>query len=373
MWCYKQPVTIYFGNGEIAKFADIIAKQGVTRGILVCDPFLSKNGFAKKLMESSRGMLVDIFDDVRPNPTVKNVDDCADLIRSRSADFVVALGGGSSMDCAKAAASVAVGDKSIVCYHATGVPLPEEHLPLVAIPTTAGTGAEVTCSAVLTNEEKGFKAPVISDNFYPCVAIVDPELTYTVPRKVTVGTGLDVLAHAIEGYLSINHQPVCDAVAVHATRLVFEYLEAACAEEIDKVAKEKMAEASVMAGMAFSIPKTGASHACSFILTNQYGIPHGEACGLTLDYFVRINAEAEDGRMHRFARLVGFDDCYKMCDAIADLKKRIGARVDLKDLALTPEDIENLVQGSHHPNMNNSPVTITDEMLRRMYTEFVGR
>lgn len=372
MWCYKQPVTIYFGNGELARFAEIIANQGVTRGILVCDPFLSQNGLAKKLVESSNGILVGIFDEVQPNPTVKNVDDCAALLRSSKADLVVALGGGSAMDCAKAAASVAVGDSSITCYHATGVAVPPEHLPLVAIPTTAGTGAEVTCSAVLTNEEKGFKAPILSDNFYPCIAIVDPELTYTVPKKVTVGTGLDVLAHAIEGYLSINHQPVCDAVAVHATRLVFQYLETACGAEIDKLAKEKMAEASVMAGMAFSIPKTGASHACSFILTNKYGIPHGEACGLTLDYFVRINAEAEGGRMHQFARMVGYEDCYKLADAIASLKKRIGARVDMKDLSLTREDVEKLVVGSRHPNMNNSPVAITDDMLRSMYGEFIG-
>ncbi len=371
MWEYKQPVKIIFGGGQVNRFGEIVTALGYKRGVLVCDSFLAKNGFAAKMVEQSQGLLTAVYDGTRPNPTVENVDSCAALLRQQQADFVVALGGGSSMDCAKAAACMAATGESITKYHATGVPLPPEHLPLVAIPTTAGTGAEVTCSSVLTNEEKGFKAPILSDNFYPVLAIVDPELTYTVPRRVAVGTGLDVLSHAVEGYLSVHHQPVCDAVAVHAARLVMEYLEAACAPETDPAAKEKMAEASVMAGLAFSIPKTGASHACSFILTNKYGIPHGEACGLTLDYFIRVNAEAEGGRMHQFARLLGYEDCYAFCDAIAGLKKRLGARVDLKDLKLTEEDLELLVKGSHHPNMDNSPTKITDEMLREMYRGFL--
>lgn len=371
MWEYKQPVKIIFGNGEIHRFREIIQSLGYHRGVLVCDSFLAQNGFAARMVEESQGLLRAVYDGTRPNPTVDNVDQCAALLRQEQADFVVALGGGSSMDCAKSAASVAVTGDSITKYHATGVALPPEHLPLVAIPTTAGTGAEVTCSSVLTNVEKGFKAPIISDNFYPVLAIVDPELTYTVPRRVAVGTGLDVLSHAVEGFLSVNHQPVCDALALHAARLVMTHLEAACGEEIDPVAKEKMAEASVIAGMAFSIPKTGASHACSFILTNRYGIPHGEACGLTLDYFIRVNAEAEGGRLHQFAKQLGYRDCYDFCDAIAALKQRLGARVDLKDKNLTQEDLEQLITGSRHPNMDNSPTKITDEMLREMYQSFL--
>lgn len=371
MWAYKQPVKIYFGTGELAHFADIVAGEGLHRGVLVCDPFLSASGAAQKLMEASGGLLTAIFDGVQQNPTVKNVDECAALLRTAGADFVAALGGGSAIDCAKAASCAAVTGESITLYHATGKAVPPRHLPLIAIPTTAGTGAEVTCSAVLTDDEKGFKAPILSDSFYPRAAIIDPSLTYTVPRRVTIGTGLDVLSHAVEGYLSVNHQPICDAVAVHAARLVLENLETVCGDLHNCDAREKMCEASVMAGMAFSIPKTGASHACSFILTNKYGIPHGEACGLTLDYFMRINADAENGRMHAFARLLGYPDCPALCDAIAALKVRIGARTDLRDLHLNGDDLERLVQGSHHPNMNNSPVPITDEMLRAMYHGFI--
>lgn len=371
MWIYKQPVKIFFGNGQLRNFAATIAELGFSKGVLVCDSFLEQNGIAQQLMTDSGGLLVASYSDVRPNPTVINVDGCAALLRSTGADFVVALGGGSVIDCAKAAATVATVQESIVVYHGTGTPLPATHLPLVAIPTTAGTGAEVTCSAVLTNEQKGVKAPILSDNFYPVAAIVDPELTYTVPKRVCAGTGLDVLAHAIEGYLSVNHQPICDAVAVHAARLVMCNLEAACGAQLDVVAKEKMAEASVMAGLAFSIPKTGASHACSFVLTNRYHIPHGEACGLTLPYFVRVNADAEGGRMHSFAQLLGYTDCGALCDAIEELQRRIGARTDLRDLGLIEADLSLLVEKSRHPNMNNSPTPITNEMLYTMYRSFI--
>lgn len=371
MWEYKQPVRIIFGNGEFKRINEIVTSMNYSRGVLVCGDFWTKCGLTQRMLQQSNGLLTAAYDAIDANPTVKNVDECAQLLREQNADFVLAVGGGSVMDCAKAAASMAVIGGSITKYHATGVPLPAQHLPLIAVPTTAGTGAEVTCSSVLTNEETNKKAPIISDNFYPILAIVDPELTYSAPRRVSVGTGLDVLAHAVEGYLSVNHQPICDAIAVHAARLVMENLDASCAENFDPDARANMAEASIMAGMAFSIPKTGASHACSFVLTNDYHIPHGEACGLTLDYFIRINADAENGRMHRFARQLGYKDCYEFCDEIAALKKRLGARVDMRDLNLTQQDLEHLVTASRHPNMNNSPVHITDDMLREMYQSFM--
>ena len=130
-----------------------------------------------------------------------------------------------------------------------------------------------------------------------------------------------------------------------------------------------MAEASVIAGLAFTLPKTTSSHACSFPLTNLFHIPHGEACGLTLDYFARVNADAEpkDGRIHKFAQELGFKDMYDMADAIADLKKDLGLRTDLKEFNLTDEQVAELVKTSHHPNMLNNPVEITDEILNKMY------
>lgn len=370
MWNYKQPVEILFGEGRLEALGAQMKRLGGANGLLVCDPFAHESGLEQRILACSGGRLKKSFFDIRPNPTVSSVDACAQMLREMQADMVVALGGGSAMDCAKGAASMAAAGESIRRYHGTGVPIPPGRLMLIAIPTTAGTGAEVTCSGVFSDPDKGIKAPILSDNFYPDLALVDPELTYTVPKSVCAGTGMDVLAHALEGFMSVHHQPVCDAMALKAAELAFQNLEQACADPANRAAKAAMAEASVIAGLAFSVPKTGAPHACSFVLTNQYGIPHGEACGLTLDFFVRIAAEAEGGRLHRFARQLGFSDCYAMCERIAALKRAIGARRDLKDLSLNEEQLEALIRDSYHPNIKNSPVLITDEILRNMYRRF---
>jgi alcohol dehydrogenase len=318
-------------------------------------------------VEESQGALVTAFGELSPNPDVTEVDACADVIRKEGIDFVVALGGGSSMDCAKAAASIALTEDSIRKYHGTGEAMPQEHLPIIAVPTTAGTGSEVTCVSVLTDHANQKKSPIVSDGFYPSYAIIDPELTYTMPPKVTAGTGIDVLAHALEGYWSKGHQPICDACAIHAAGLVFEYLYRAYENPTDEEAREKMCEASVIAGLAFTLPKTTSSHACSFPLTNLHHIPHGEACGLTLDYFARINKDVEGGRVQDLAKKLGFKDVDDMADAIHELKEKMGLRNDLKDLDLTDEQVDDLVRISRHPNLYNNPVDITDEMLREMY------
>lgn len=369
-WEYIQPVTIRFGNGIIKQLKEVVAFLGVCNGILICDSFFLMNGYAERLVAESGGVLSRVFGDVSPNPDVSEVDKCAEMMRRNNIGFVVALGGGSALDCAKAAASICLTDDSIEKYHGTGEPMPQEHLPIIAVPTTAGTGSEVTCVAVLTNHKNGRKSPIVSNGFYPSVALIDPELTYSMPKKVTASTGIDVLCHAIEGFWSKGHQPVCDALALHAAELVFKYLYRAYENPSDIEAREKMCEASLIAGLAFTLPKTTASHACSFPLTNIHGIPHGEACGLTLDYFAKINAAADDGRIHEFAKKLGFKDAVDMADAIHHLKEKLGLLNDLKKFNLTDEQVEELVRISRHPNLYNNPVDITDDILREMYQSF---
>ena len=367
-WDYIQPVKIRFGAGRRKEIKELAKLSGAKNGLLVADPFFFTNGLAAKIIEESDGALTASFGELSPNPDVTEVDACADVIRSKNIGFVVALGGGSSMDCAKAAASIALTEDSIRKYHGTGVAMPQEHLPLIAMPTTAGTGSEVTCVAVITDHANGKKSPIVSDGFFPDYAIIDPELTYTMPPKVTAGTGIDVLSHALEGYWSKGHQPVCDACAIHAAELVFKYLYRAYENPVDKEAREKMCEASLIAGLAFTLPKTTASHACSFPLTNIYHIPHGEACGITLDYFALINAKGEDGaRIDELAVKLGFKDTCDMAAAIHDLKFKLNLRNDLKDLKLNEEQITQLVKISRHPNLYNNPVDITDDMLYEMY------
>lgn len=366
-WEYLQPVTIRFGAGVVRDLKQVSAELGCKKGLLVSDPFFVESGLAQRIVEESGGTLAGIYGQISPNPEVAEVDACAQQIRENQIDFLVALGGGSALDCAKASGTICFTDDSIRKYHGTGLAIPQEHLPLIAIPTTAGTGSEVTCVSVLSDRMLGKKGPIVSNGFYPVVALIDPELTYTLPPYMTASTGIDVLCHAVEGFWSNGHQPICDALALHACKIVFEYLRETCRNPGSIEGRMKMAEASVIAGLSFTLPKTTGSHACSFPLTSLLHIPHGEACGLTLDYFARINADAQDGRIHKFAGELGFQDMYEMADAIHELKKDIGLRTDLKEFHLTDERIEELVRISRHPNLYNNPVEITDEMLREMY------
>ncbi|NMM99157.1 iron-containing alcohol dehydrogenase family protein [Bifidobacterium olomucense] len=368
LWDYQQPVAIRFGNGRVREIKDVAAEMGLTEGgLLVSERLFAQNGTAERIVKDSEGAITEIFSDFSPNPDVTEVDKAAALIRDKHLKFVVAMGGGSAMDLAKSAASIALTNDSITEYHGTGKAMPQEHLPIIAVPTTAGTGSEVTCVSVLTNRALGKKAPIVSDGFFPSVAIIDPELTYSVPPHVTASTGMDVLSQAIEGYWSKGHQPICDACAIHAAPLVFKYLPIAVAEPDNAEARQKMCEASVIAGLAFTLPKTTSSHACSFPLTNIHGIPHGEACGLTLDWFARVNKDAQHGRVQEFARAIGFEDVDAMADAIHELKVKVGLRTGLKDLNLSADQIADLVRISRHPNLYNNPVEITDEMLQEMY------
>lgn len=367
-WNYEQPVKIRFGQGKRKEVAAIAEELQVQRGILIAGPHLVKSGLAKELVEESNGRLVTVFSDVSPNPDVTEVDACAQIIREQKIDYIVAFGGGSTIDCAKAASVVALTDGSVRKYHGTNVSLPKEHLPLIAIPTTAGTGTEVTAVSVLTDRENGRKAPMASPGFYPVCALIDPELTVTMPKKVTAETGLDALSHAVEAYWSVGHQPITDILAIHAAKLVFDYLPQAYENPEDILAREKMCEASLIAGLAFNLPKTTGSHACSFPLTNIYQIPHGEACALTLDSFLRINAkEDEDKRLKTLAEALGFSDAEELADGIFALKKQLKLRTNLYDFDLKEEQIEELVQLSQHPNLRNNPVEITEEILRELY------
>ena len=326
-WHYTQPVTIHFGNGQLACLGEEIRKTGKTRGLLITSPFFGKNGLADRLMADSGGTLCATYRQVSPNPDIRECDDCIRLIHENHCDFIVALGGGSVLDCAKAAAAFSNGNHPAGADLDGTLPVPARGLPLIAIPTTAGTGSEVSRVTVLSDRAKGIKAPLFSPAFYPVCAIIDPELTRTLPKAVT-----------------------------------------ACENPGDMHAREKMAEASVTAGLAFARPGTTAAHACSYPLTSILGIPHGEACGLTIDHFMRINAKADtDGRLALLAEATGFSDVANLADAIAELKYRTGLKTDLSAWNLSDSQIDTLVAASRQAPLYNNPVPITDDMLRTLY------
>lgn len=370
-WEFNLPVKIVFGSGKRAEIEKYIDETGGTRGVLVCSASVAKRGVANEFIKNSGGKIKEIFTDIRPNPTTDNVDSCAELMRSCNADFAVALGGGSPMDCCKAAAAIARGSGKIAEYHTGGRPVnAAEAIAMIAFPTTSGTASEVTNISVLTDTAKGLKAPMNDPAMYPKIAIIDPELTLSVPPAVTASTGLDVLSHAIESYWSTLNQPLCSACSVYAAKLVFKYIEKAYNEPNNLEAREKMAQASITAGVAFSHPRTTGSHACSFPLTNLYGVPHGEACAFTLDYFVKFNADNadENGRIAAFARECGFKNAYEMANEISAMKKRMGMRSRLSEIGCTSdEQIAELTEKSMSMLMERNPIALSKQNILEMY------
>lgn len=372
-WEFNLPVKLVFGSGKRNDLAKYIDEIGGSRGVLVCGNSFCKNGVADEFLRLGGGKIVEIFSDIRPNPTTDNVNDCVRLMREVDADFAVALGGGSPMDCCKAACAIARGDDKIEPYHSLGKPISaKEAIPMIAVTTTSGTASEVTNISVLTDINKNLKQPMNDPAMYPKIAVIDPELTLTVPPQVTASTGLDVLSHAIESYWSTLNQPICSACSIYAARLVFEWLEKAYTEPENLTDREKMAEASIVAGVAFSHPRTTGSHACSFPLTNIYGIPHGEACAFTLDYFVKFNAKHadSDGRLDVLAKDCGFDSAYEMADEISAMKKRMGMRSRLSEIGCTSdEQIAELTKKSMSMLMKRNPIELSESDIGEMYNK----
>ena len=370
-WEFNLPVKLIFGNGKRHNIADYIKEIGGTRGVLVCGKSFTRNGVADELIENTQGKIKAVFCDVRPNPTTDNVDDCVRLMREINADFAVALGGGSPMDCCKAACAIAKGECFIREYHSGGRPVSaSEAIPMIALPTTSGTASEVTNISVLTDTQKNLKNPMNDPAMYPKIAVVDPELTLSVPPQVTASTGLDVLSHAVESYWSTLNQPICSACSVYAAKLVFKWLEKAYNEPDNLEAREKMAQASIVAGVAFSHPRTTGSHACSFPLTNIYGVPHGEACAFTLDYFIKFNADNADadGRLAALARECGFESPYAMADEITAMKKGMGMKARLSEIGcVTDGQIEELTEKSMSMLMTRNPIALTKKDIKEMY------
>lgn len=369
MWTFLLPTRVTFGDGASAGLPDAVSRLG-TRPLLVTDRTLAGLSHIQALL----GRLPDApaFVDVEPNPTVANVDALAARVREYGTDILVAVGGGSALDCAKAAACLSrSGATSVRPFHSEGRAFGPARLPLIAIPTTAGTGSEVTPFAVLNDPEKGVKGPIASESFYPTLALVDPELTRTLPAAVTAATGLDALSHALEGYWSRNHQPICDALAVEAARLIFANLATAIEKPDDAQARHAMSYAALLAGMAFQLPKNAMVHACSFPLSNRYHLPHGVACALTLESAIRLNAPYLGGRLHALAARCGFADVEAMAGAVRQLKCLGGLPCTLTAAGVSRADLDQLVAESFHPLMQNNPRPITPEDLRALYEELL--
>lgn len=354
---YAQPVKIYFGFGKLSALDEILEENDCHACVLVSSKY-----FTEKCAELKRknSKIKAVYNGVQPNPLLSGTQEILNLIKESGADTVIALGGGSAIDSAKFAAACAYSeDNAYVQFSKQS--FPKKTAKIIAIPTTSGTGSEVTKVSVISHENE--KRSIHNPAFMPTAAIVDPELTMSVPKRTTMITGIDALSHAIEAYWSVNHQPITDTYAKESIKLILNNLVSSY-EKGDRESRTNMAYASLLAGLAFSVPKTAASHACSFSLSAYYHLPHGEACAFTLDSLIKINA---DERLEVLARDVGLKNTDELAERVGEFKEIAGLASKLSDLGETV-DVDLLAkEGANHPLMANNPVKLTESDLKEMY------
>jgi Alcohol dehydrogenase, class IV len=362
---YFMPVKLCVGAGESRKVSQYIKGENI---FIISDPFLYQNGLAQTIGDSLAGKNVKYFFEVEPNPSCESVDKAAGQAREMKADCVIGLGGGSALDVSKIVSCLVTNEGSIYDYYAGGSrQLKKREITLMCIPTTAGTGSEVTNVGVYTNKKAGVKMPMVNDEFWADYAVVDYELTYTLPTAVTASTGMDAFCHAIEAYWNKGANPVCDMLAIGAMELVLNNIETACQQPQDDEARAKMMEASLIAGIAFSQTRTTGVHAISFPLTTEFHANHGTACAITLPAFIKISEEKQNEKMKRLARYLGYNTIDELANGIETIMKKIGLPVRLSQLGVQETDLQHITEvGLGAVIMQLTPATMNEETVYQL-------
>lgn len=334
-----------FGIGARHRAAFYAQNMQARRALVVTDPGIIAAGWLDELNESlhESGVATVVFDVVTPNPKDHEVMTGARRYRDEGCDVIVALGGGSVIDCAKGIGIVSANGGHILDYEGVDR-IPRPGPPLICIPTTAGTSADISQFAIINNTDRRYKVAIISKSVVPDVALVDPETTTTMPPYLTACTGLDALTHAIEAYVSTASSPVVDVHALAAIRLIQENLTAAIDDPANTEARENMALASLQAGLAFSNASLGAVHAMAHSLGGYLDLPHGESNALLLDHVIRFNFSAARERYRNIAAIFGLAgaDERALGAAIAALRERCGIAAGLATRGVTRGTIEEL-------------------------------
>ncbi|MBQ6189098.1 MAG: lactaldehyde reductase [Bacteroidaceae bacterium] len=340
----------YFGPGARKELPGVVARLGFKKALVVTDKGLMKFGVAKMVLDvmDEAGIQYEIFDDVKPNPTVTNVKNGIEACKKAEADFIVAIGGGSSMDTAKGIGIVVRNPEFSDIVSLEGVAdTKKKSLPIIALPTTAGTAAETTINYVIIDESRQAKMVCVDPNDIPCVAIIDAELMYSLPKSLTAATGMDAMTHAIEGLITKAAWELSDMFEIKAIEMIYRYLPLAVDEPTNPKGRDGMAVAQYVAGMAFSNVGLGVDHGMAHPLSALFDVPHGVACAMLLPTVMRFNAPAALEKYVEIAKAVGVyregmsleEAADAACRAIEDLSARVGTNKRLSDLGITEADI----------------------------------
>ena len=347
--------TSYFGNGARSELAEEITKRGFEKVFLVSDTALVEACVTKKVEDLLKKAKIKytLYSKIKPNPTIKNVKEGVTACKRSKADVIVAVGGGSSIDTAKGISIVMTNPERSDIKSLNGLSNTiNKGMPIIALPTTAGTAAEVTINYVITDEDRKIKMVCVDPNDIPIVSIVDSELMASMPKSLAAATGMDALTHAVEGYITKAHNDMSDMFHMQAIKMIFKYLPSAVNDK-DAYAIEKMGMAQYIAGMGFSNVGLGIVHSMAHQLGAVYDTPHGIANAMLLPTVMRFNGE-DSLTAQRFREIlceIGRPDAANLNDQdvintfvwmISELSRAVGITQTIKDYGVKEEDIEML-------------------------------
>ena len=380
---FEVKTRILFARGASTRLGEVAKEMGARTYLLVVDPALGPAGLLEPVLDGlhKAGLKGTVFDRVEPEPYLDGADTAAELGRKADCDVVIGLGGGSAMDTAKAAAALITNDGKAQDYlglNLVNVP----GVPTVMVPTTAGTGAEVTFTAVFTNRQTKAKGGINSPFLYPTIAVLDPELTLTVPPNVTAFTGMDALTHAIESVSSLSATPFTEALGTSAVRLIFENVKKVVARGADLDARENMLMGSIMAGMALADAGVGACHALAYPLGGMFRIPHGLANAVLLPYVMEFNLPSCGASYALLARSMGpqfalmtpDEAAASAVESLQELALAIGIPRTLGELNIPRSDIPAMVESAltvRRP-IENNPRALGKEEATSIYERAFG-
>jgi len=371
-WNY--PTSIRFGVGRIAELAEACKAVGIARPLLVTDPGLAATAMVRDAIAANdkAGVPTALFSDLRGNPVAKNVEDGIAVLRQGKHDGVIAFGGGSALDTGKVIAFMAGQTRPMWDFEDIGDwwtrANADKIAPVVAVPTTAGTGSEVGRAGVITQESTQTKKVIFHPKMMPRVVICDPELTAGMPPFITTGTGMDALAHCLEAYCAPSYHPMAEGIAVEGMRLVFENLPKAVANGNDLEARAHMMSAAAMGAAAFQ-KGLGAIHALSHPVGALYHTHHGMTNGVFMPYVLVFNRPAIEPKIVRLAGFLGIDDGFDgFLQAVLALRKQTGVPHDLTGLKVDDSKVETIVEMAIvDPTAGGNPIPLTKEGSRKLF------
>ncbi|APB76516.1 MULTISPECIES: iron-containing alcohol dehydrogenase [Paenibacillus] len=343
------------GTGCLHEVGPYIKELNLNKALVVTDKFLMKSGIAGKVTSllDDIGLNYAVYDEVKPNPTCKNVHDGVQFLQENGCDFLISIGGGSPQDTAKGIGIIATNGGHITEYE--GVHKSKhKSLPIVAINTTAGTSAEITINYVITDEERKVKMVMVDKNSVATISVNDPELMVDKPAALTAATGLDALTHAIEALVTPGSNPVTDATALAAVEIIFNHLARTVSNGHDIEAREQMVYAIFLGGLAFNNAGLGYVHAMAHQLGGVYDLPHGVCNAMLLPIVEEENAKHVPEKFRAIAKVIGFEDKGKtdkecadyVIQRIKDLSKEVGIPSKLSELGVNEVDLDLLAENS---------------------------